>query len=560
MTRALALLIRLRHFGGWRNFWRSGRGSVIAMMGKALVLCYLLMIGLGWVMGVWFALATPRNDPIRVWLRSLVEEYARLAPIPLLVFLVLAAILAAFERPFRFNPAEVDFLQAGPFSRRQLLTYKIGAAFSGLVVLALLAAPLGTAVFPFLSCFMGTLLIFGLVYLFQLVVSSLGMTLGLRGSKGPLRLAVSLAILSTTLALVWFSFGTMRDDPVALYRHATHSLIWRLALTPLGWFFEVIIAKRVWPDLVQWTSLCLVIDGVLLATVYALDARLELREDEADQSVVEAAPATPVAARVRWSFPLSSLGGGVGPLAWRQAMNVIRRPDQIGFALFMHGFLLFASYTIVRSSTGLLFLPTLDGHLEVNPAGIWICGFLAILLPMVIAAGLSFDFRSDMGRMDVLKALPIAPMALVAGQLLVPVLIASAMQWVLMVVIALAMRSVPLGLWVATAFVPPVSIVLMAIENLPSFWFPLRHTPGSTPEPFELFGHVLVHPVVRMVGYAVATGTTLLVAALAFFLFGKGVASAIIAAWLTLAATGAGLVALLAHTFDRFDVTLDTAA
>jgi hypothetical protein len=50
------------------------------------------------------------------------------------------------------------------------------------------------------------------------------------------------------------------------------------------------------------------------------------------------------------------------------------------------------------------------------------------------------------------------------------------------------------------------------------------------------------------------------VAALAFFLFGEGVAAAIIAAWLTLAATGAGLVALLAHTFDRFDVTQDTSA
>jgi hypothetical protein len=298
----------------------------------------------------------------------------------------------------------------------------------------------------------------------------------------------------------------------------------------------------------------------LLATVYALDARLELREDEADRGAVEAAPATPVAARVRRSLPLSSSGGSAGPLAWRQAMNVIRSPHQIGFALSMHGLLLFASYTIVRSGSGLLFLPTLDGHLEVNPGGIWICGFLAILLSMVIAGGLSFDFRGDMGRMDVLKALPIAPVALVAGQLFVPVLIASAMQWVLMVVIALALRTVPLGLWVATAFVPPVSIVLMAIENLPSFWFPLRHTPGSRPEPFEQFGHVLLHPVVRMVGYAVATGIASLMAALAFFLFGKGVAAAIIAAWLTLAATGAGLVALLAYAFDRFDVTQDTWA
>jgi hypothetical protein len=51
-----------------------------------------------------------------------------------------------------------------------------------------------------------------------------------------------------------------------------------------------------------------------------------------------------------------------------------------------------------------------------------------------------------------------------------------------------------------------------------------------------------------------------LVAALAFYLFGQRVVAAIVAAWLTLAAGGAGLVALLAHTFDRFDVTQDTSA
>jgi hypothetical protein len=551
------LLIGLRHCGGWRSFWRSGRGSVIAMVGKALVLGFWLMFGLGWVMGVWLALTTPQNDPVRAWLRWWVEQYGRLAPIPLLILLVLGAVFAAFERPLRFNPTEVDLLQAGPFSRRQLLTYKLAAEFSWMVVLALLVAPLGTLVFPLLPCVIGVLLVFGLFCSIQYVVSSLGTLLGLHGSKGPVRLAVSLAILAATLALVWFSFGRLLDDPAALYRQAARSRGWRLALTPLGWFFEVIMAKRVWPDLVQWASLCLLIDGVLLATVYALDARLERQEDEADQRAVEAAP---VAARVRWSFPLSALGGSAGPVAWRQAMSVIRSPRQFGFALSMYGYLLFVTYTIVRWGSGLVFLPTLDGHLEVNPAGIWVFGFLAVLVPMAIAAGLSFDFRGDMGRMDVLKALPIAPVALTAGQLFVPVLIASAMQWVLMLVIALALRSAPLGLWVAAVFAPPVSVVWMAIENLPVLWFPLRQTPGSKPEPFELLGHVLLHPVLRMVGYAVAAGTTLLVAALAFFLFGTGIAAGIIAAWLTLSAIGTGLVALLAHTFDQFDVTQDTSA
>jgi hypothetical protein len=530
------------------------------MVGKALILCYFLAIGMGWSLAVWFALTTPVDDPVRVWLRSSVEEYGRLGPIPLLVFLVYMTVLAAFEPTFRFNPAEVDFLQAGPFRRRQLLNYKIGAQVSGLIVLALFAAPIGTAVFPLLTCFTGILLILLLIYLSQLIVSMLGTLLGLHDSNGALRVAATLAVLAATFTLVWFSFGTIRNDPAALYRRVSQSWGWRLALTPLGWFFEVIMAKRVWPDLVRWASLCLVIEGVLLATVYALDARLERREDEADPGAVEEAPEALVGDRERRSLPLSSLGGRAGTLAWRQAMNVIRSPHQIAFVFIMHAFLLFASYVILRSHSELLFLPTLDGSLEVNRAGIWICGVLAILLTMVIASGLSFDFRGDMGRMDVLKALPIAPMAVVAGQLFVPVLIASAMQWVLLMVIALGLRSVPSGLWVATAFVPPVSIVLMAVENLPSFWFPLRQTPGSQPEPFELFGHVLLHPVVRMVGYAVVTGTTVLVAALAFFLFGQGLAAPTIVAWLTLSAFGAGLVALLAYTFDRFDVTQDATA
>jgi hypothetical protein len=222
--------------------------------------------------------------------------------------------------------------------------------------------------------------------------------------------------------------------------------------------------------------------------------------------------------------------------------------------------LLCAFYFAIRHGDGLLFLPTLDGHLEVNPAGIWICAVLALLLPMVIASGLSFDFRGDMGRMDVLKALPMTPLAVVSGQLFVPVVIASVMQWLLMADIALALRRIPSGLWVATAFAPPVSIVLMAIENLPSFWFPVRQSPGTKPEPFEMLGHVLLHPLVRMVGYAVAAGTMVFVAAIAFFLFSKGVDAAMIAAWLTLAGSGAGLVALLAHAFDRFDVTQDTTA
>jgi hypothetical protein len=238
-------------------------------------------------------------------------------------------------------------------------------------------------------------------------------------------------------------------------------------------------------------------------------------------------------------------------------VNALRKPHQIGVAMLMYGMLIFVLFVMARGSTGILFLPTLDGHREINTSGAWICGTFVIVLSMLIASGLSFDFRGDMGQIDVLKGLPIEPAVLTAGQLLVPVVIASVMQWLALAVMAIALRSVPDGLWVAAAFVPPASVVLMAIENLPALWFPLRQTPGSKPEPFELLGRVLIHPLVRMAGYCAAIVATVVVSAVAYFLFGQRVSVALATAWLTLAAGGSGVVMLLAHAFDQFDVARD---
>ena len=560
MSRALIMLIGLRHFGAWRAFLRSGHGSALALVGKVISFAYLLGIWLLWAAGVWFALATPANDPTRLAIRSFVADYGRLAPIPFFLLLVLVAISAVFQRPFYFCPAEVEFVTAGPFSRRQALNFKIGAEFSNLVVIALLATPIAAAVSSFLSAFVGTLLLLTFISLFGLVLGSLGTMMGLGGTRGSVRLVLTLGLLGASCALVWFSFGPLRNDPVALYRRATTSLGWRVALAPLRGFFEVMMAQRFWTELIPWTALCLVIDGALLGAVYALDARLEHREDESDERAIEVDDATPAAARERWSLPLPAWGQGAGPLAWRQAMNVVRAPHQVGFAICLNGLLLWLAYVGIKYCKDILFIPTFDGHLEVNPVGVWICGALALVLPMLITSALSFDFRGDAGRLDILKALPMTPLAVVAGQLAVPVMIATVAQWVLMAFIALALQRAPFGLWVAATFAPPVSIVLMAIENLPSFWFPVRQTPGSKPEPFEQFGHVLLHPLVRMVGYAVTTVITVLMAVLAFLLFGNGVVAPTIAAWLTLAVGGVALVALLARVFDRHDVAQDATA
>src|SRR5262249_24493096 len=153
------------------------------------------------------------------------------------------------------------------------VTYKIGGELSGMLDLAVAAAPIMAAIYSLHSCLAGLLLILVFVDLFQLLVSALGSMLGIHDTKAPVQPAVLISMLSAAAALAWLFVGRVSADPVAFYRHASQTLVWRVALAPLRGFFEVITAQRVWPDQVLWGALCLVIDAALLAAVYALDAR-----------------------------------------------------------------------------------------------------------------------------------------------------------------------------------------------------------------------------------------------------------------------------------------------
>jgi hypothetical protein len=559
MSRALFLLVPLLFVGGWRSFWRSGRGSRIALLGKLFVCLFLLNAAFWWAFGTWLNLTVARDNAAGSFLRSWFEEGASLVPIPLFVSLAFFGTASVFAKPFRFNPSEENLLCGGPFSRRQLVSYKIGAAFSSLVMLSLLLAPLGGAVASLLNVFVGQLMVLSLIHLVCLLAGSLGTMAGLHYVGVIRQLVITLAVVVATLAVLWLPFGGLFDNPIAVIRQAGRSSTLRAATLPLRPFAEVFTAKRFWPDLAKWSSLCLVVNGLVLAAIYAIDERLERRTDD-DEATTPAEAEPPISGNAPWAFPLVAPYPGSGPIAWRQALIVIRKPQQIGSAFFLCGLGLCLLYVLIRSLTGLIFLPTLDGHRELNPPGVLGFGVLAILIAMTISAGLSFDFRGDMGQMDVLKALPISPLAVAAGQLFVPVLIASAMQCLGLAVVAIALRSIPPGLWLAAAFVPPVSVVMIAIENLPTLWFPLRQEPGEKPEPFEYLGHVMLHPFLKLVGFALAAVATLAVTVAAYFLSGQRSAVAMIAAWLTLAAGGASLVALLARTFDEFDVTRDVRA
>src|SRR5881394_1673887 len=125
MPRALLKLIFL-HFKAFLRGSVRGMGTVRGAVFLALGVCVMVL----WLGSTFFgAFLQPRADPAKT---------RELFPIWLLAACVLNLATSAGERAIAFTPPEVDFLFPGPFTRRQLLGYKLLKSAAGAVVTATL--------------------------------------------------------------------------------------------------------------------------------------------------------------------------------------------------------------------------------------------------------------------------------------------------------------------------------------------------------------------------------------------------------------------------------------
>jgi hypothetical protein len=245
--------------------------------------------------------------------------------------------------------------------------------------------------------------------------------------------------------------------------------------------------------------------------------------------------------------------GGVGPVAWRQLLAALRS---------------------LRGLT--IFLAILGGALLVVPVLVWvghehprepalggmgIGGFLAAALGVLsllsLPATLTFDFRGDVDRMDVLKALPIAPWRIVVGQLAGVVLLLGAIQLLGLAGIQALFGGVGPVLLGALLLCWPANFLTVGIDNVLFLWFPTRQVlvqPGD----FQMMGRQMVLMLAKFLALGVAFGTAGLIGLLVAVLTRGSVAAVVLAAFVVLAGWAAGLVPVLALAFANFDVARDT--
>ena len=185
--------------------------------------------------------------------------------------------------------------------------------------------------------------------------------------------------------------------------------------------------------------------------------------------------------RPRGALPPARIFRGAGAILWKNALALLRSPRPLITGLFF---------------AAAIFLPVLYGA-GGGWAGRMAGGVLIFLVPTMISAYLSFDFRRDLENLPLLRQLPVSAGALVLAQVAVPVVAATLILWVVLLA-AEALGRLGSGQVVrGLALAPIVSFLIVTLDNILILWGtarssdPQRHAAPAM-VPFRLIGLALI--------------------------------------------------------------------
>ena len=540
MDAALNQLLLLRLRGGLRHRLTqlaSLRGAIF-VLGSAGVIWLIMGSGL----------MTPGGEASRFGLqdpgqlRAHVLDFLPLALLGAFIFTICASTGPALH----FSPNEINFLFAGPFSRRSLVLYKICAYFTGAV--------LSAAIFAFLipdrassglAAFVGSLMTLLFVQLSSAAFNTFALAFDdSRFMRARQPVIVAGCVLVAAVAL----YMTASTDKTifAVLTEFRHSWFGTIVLAPFAIFAKLFVAQNVFPELLLWSACALAINAGLLLVIIRFDGRA------ADHALLASSRLSNRWARMRqgasfWasekttgrSVKRSPVIGGAGPIAWRQAINAIRNSGRVVLAFFAVAFMtgpLIASTGSPSAATGMI-------------------GLLYFFIAFMMPRSLVCDFRGDLANMELYKSLPIAPWRICAGQLATPVLLSTAITLVMLSSILLFFDGpAPLLLIALPAFALPVNLLIYGLENLIFLLFPSKLLPVGRAD-FEFIGRMLVDFVAKTIVIAGVGSASFVAGLLALEAGGKSWTWFVAASWLTLTLFGLAILPLLAFAFRRFRIS-----
>ena len=505
---------------------RTVRGVLLALLAVALLVLWIVPTALA-------ATYAPRVDPGHV---------RAFTPVALLALTVASAVSAG-ERAIAFTPAEVNFLFAAPFTRRQLLAYKLSKSAAGSVALALAMSLLMRRFSPFWpAAFTGALLALLFVNLCTSAAGLLRRSLALRATT-PLGQAAGggvVMLIAVGVAAV-VARGEVFLQSASQWVHAPGA---RVVLAPLQPFAQTFAAEGL-PGVASWGAAALAVNLALLAAVMWLDANYLEAAAAAGERAYERAkrmrrgdlmPGLGLAGRRSRLPPLPRLGGA-GPVAWRQATTLLRRSPRLLFIVFAAAATLVPLLVLVRR------VPNVQPVLF--PVVIW--------LTVMLLGMLRFDFRGDLDQLPQLKSLPLRPLPLAAGQLAVPTAALALFHLAAASITAAAIEPLRPPALAAAVLALPLNLLLVGVENLTFLWFPHRQ---AAPTELGAIGRQMVLLFLKMLAVLFALGLAA-AAGGAVYLLTRSPAAAVTAGAAVIGAVAVALVPLVAAAYVRFDPGYD---
>ncbi|MEK6259007.1 MAG: putative ABC exporter domain-containing protein [Planctomycetota bacterium] len=543
---ALWKLIRLQWRGGFRQFRRSLR----TFRGQ-FHLGFMLLGFVYFVVMMYFAGRIGSRSPqLGLFAEDVVGD---LVAFGLFVYTAWTVVFSTGEATVYFTASEVAFLFPAPFTRKQLLSYKLFKSFLGIVAMSLfMSLALAARVRMWGSVVFGLVLMFSFLQLLAMDVAFLRQVLQEKVHVW-LRRACGYGLSALVLVAL---IQTVQQAPdasvVALasgFRQST-AAAWLLA--PFRVFASTLLATDFATFLIP-ASIALMIDAALLTLAYRLDAlsleaalavsekltaRLKLMQTKGVWNVL----GSPSSKIVRRRLPHPPFWGGVGPILWQKMMTTFRASLKLlwllaGAVLFAYGMI----YFINGSS------PNRPG----NPfAGVAVMAYFSLLI--------SLTQQNEIERVGYLKSLPIPSVSIVLGELLGFVVLLSAVQTAFFLALCCAFPQWAMWLAGIAVLTLPLNFMLFATDKLVFYLYPTRLAKGA-PGDFQNSGRQMVFMSLKMailgVGFAFAGAAAIPGAALF-----QSPLAALVPASLVLVLECVALVPLLTMAFNRFDPSQDMPA
>ncbi len=532
---------------------------------RRLVLSILaLLLGAVWVGQATLALlfrepADPQK--LQIWISLGLLVYA-------LWHLLKTACRTPIE-PFEWTPAEREMLGAAPLRRSEMVMYRLAAVGMAAVAKATcFCLVMLSDLRVWWAGLIGVLLALLLVDLLRMAIEIFAYGIS-RGAFLRFRAAVLIVAGACAVSAAVSSYCTPRvaadsslPESLGFVLHFLDSLMqlrttWvgTVAELPFRVYGRLIVAPAFSPALVGYlVAAVAMVVGATRAIVW-LDGHFLRRRLSAEQARFPHLLAASTSERrtscgadrpVRVPYRL----WGVGSLAWRQMLGARHYRTTLAVSLVVPAIL--SCVTLLRHQTDL----TLVAELVAN-----LVFYSFLLLP----TALKFDFRRDIDRLAVIKALPISPMAVTLGQLAVPVSITTLMQAAVLVVAMAVSQFHPGLLAMALIVLLPVNVLIFALENLIFLLYPYR--PGE--EGIGVFIRSILTFTAKGILFALGLAVTVFWA-LASKALGQqlgcgsvwvGPAMVFTAGmWLLTVAVAAVTTGLLAGVYRRFDPSQDTPA